>query len=46
MLKESSKSRVVFRTQASIYDEAFFANLLDGYFCIKSSIMDVQMSYI
>ena len=44
MFKESSRSRGVFRTQASIYDGAFlWINLTDYYFCNKSSIIDVRL---
>ena len=47
MLKESSKSRGVFRTQASIYDGAFlWIYLMDYYICNKNSITDVQLGYI
>ena len=47
MFKESSKSRGVFRTQASIYDGAFlWINLTDYYFCNKSCIIDVRCSII
>ena len=47
LLKESSKSRGVFRTQASIYDGAFLWIYLTAYyFRNKSSIIDVRLGYI
>ena len=47
MFEESSKSRGVFRTQASIYDGAFFVNILTAYyFRNKSFTIDVQLGYI
>ena len=46
MFKESSKSRGVFRTQASIYDGVFLRIYLGTYyFCNKSSITDVRLTY-
>ena len=44
--EELSKSRGVFRTQVSIYDGALGKNLTDYYFCHKSFIIDVRLSYI
>ena len=47
MFKESSKSRGVFRTQASIYDKAFlWICLTTYYFCNKSSVTDVRLCYV
>ena len=46
-LEESSKSRGVFRTHASIYDGAFLWILLTVlYFCNISSIIDLRLCYI
>ena len=47
MFEKSSKSRGVFGTQASIYDEAFSWIYLTAYFFHnKSSIIDVQLGYV
>ena len=47
MFEESSKSRGIFRTQASIYDEAFSWMYLTAYFFHnESSIIDVRLGYI
>ena len=47
MFEESSKSRGVFRTQASIYGGAFLWIYLTAYyFCNKSSVIDVRLGYI
>ena len=43
----SSKSRDVFRTQASIYDGDFLWIYLTAYyFCNKRSIIDVRLGYV
>ena len=41
--EESSKSRGVFRTQASIYDGAFFVNILNGLLILQ---YNVGLAYI
>ena len=54
MFDESSKSRGVYRTQASIYDGAFLwicnslvnEFLTATYFCNKSSITDIGLGYM
>ena len=46
-LKSLSKSRVVFRTQASIYDEAFLSIYLTAYYFRNiSPTIDVWLCYI
>ena len=46
MFEESSKSRDIFRTQASIYDGPFLWIYLTAYyFHNKGSIIDVQLGY-
>ena len=47
MFEESSKSRDIFRTQASIYDGPFLWIYLTAYyFHNKGSITDVQLGYV
>ena len=47
IFEESSKSRGVFRTKASIYDGVFlWIFLTASYFHNKGSIIDIRLGYI